>query len=110
MKPNSSTIAQHSRRRAILAGVTALTTAIVTSVVTSMTGLPATAAPVSIDLCATTGTATLPNATPTGATTTTVNIWGYVPGDCTTGSGTAVVGAALSAGSISLTSTIASAS
>ncbi len=44
------------------------------TVATSAAGL---GAPVSIDLCATTGSVTMPN----GAS---VTIWGYVPGDCST--------------------------
>ena len=90
MNHSTSTSAKHSPRLAVLAGIIALSTA----TISPMSSAPAAAAPVNIDLCATTGTATLPNATPTGAITTTVNIWGYVPGDCTTGSGTAVIGGA----------------
>ena len=42
------------------------------------------AQPVAIDLCATTGTATMPDST-------VVPIWSYVPGDCTGTSGTATL-------------------
>lgn len=48
---------------------------------------------VNVDLCATTGSVVLPWSS--GApTTTSVPVWGYVPGDCTTGTGTATLGAA----------------
>ncbi|MDO8363831.1 MAG: multicopper oxidase domain-containing protein, partial [Actinomycetota bacterium] len=45
------------------------------------------AASLSFDLCATTGTAVLPNANTSGSLTTSVPIWSYVTGDCITGTG-----------------------
>lgn len=52
-------------------------------------------ATIDVDLCATSGTVALPRSSgsPTAAVDT-VQIWGYVAGDCTTGTGTAVLGGA----------------
>ena len=46
---------------------------------------------VHVDLCATTGSVSVTNAT---GGIVSLPIWGYVPGDCTTGTGTAVLGGA----------------
>ncbi len=79
------------RRWAAVAGSAVLAVTMADVAVTSAAPNRAAFAPVSIDLCATTGTATLPLA---GGGTTGVAVWGYVLGDCTSGAGTAAVGQA----------------
>jgi FtsP/CotA-like multicopper oxidase with cupredoxin domain len=107
----TSTSEHTSRRRAALVGIAAVTAAMLATTVavpvfgagsTAPAGVaapkalpsaavqpaalpirPAAALP-TVDICATTGTAVLPNANPSGtAMTSSVNIWGYVSGDCT---------------------------